>query len=563
MKGKILTPYKTDLFKSRKDPLGKDFKNYLNFYREENFFNPDPRKNIPYINNLSAALKEVDKNFNNPEQSTYNKRITENVRKELFKIGEIPFYGNSPTSVLKFAVEVSKGGKHFTKNSIGQMHNWGQKVAFGAGTIAKYNNENTIVRDVSPIATYMEKQVISWLAEAFGYKPDFSWKNSQKTKVNFDEVSSGNIASCGTNANKEALFVARNKIFPDAVDKGFDGRNSIIIASEQVHYSIEKSCKEMGIGGENLKKAKTINLKMMANDRREGSLKDLMWKNAYQGKKIIGVVPTFGTTEAGALDDIEGSIRLVDEFEKEFGYRPHIHVDAAHGGGFVFHPRFDPKKGGLLKGIERADSITFDPHKMFYTPYEVGCVIFKRKSDHKKLFKKVNADYLFNDEEDYINIGPDRLEGSMGTEGVQQFWANLVGMGKLGLQVIQENTLRMADYLYEKIKSEENFQAMHKPEIDILCFRYHNKNLDERINDVINKEAQKILYERGKGYISHDKLFFRENEDDEGRKIDVFRSVIMNPHTDEEVIDRVIKEVKFGVNKTLRNINLATSKFLV
>jgi glutamate/tyrosine decarboxylase-like PLP-dependent enzyme len=200
---------------------------------------------------------------------------------------------------------------------------------------------------------------------------------------------------------------------------------------------------------------------------------------------------------------------------------------------------------------------------MFYTPYEAGCVIFKRKSDHKRLFKKVNADYLFNDEEDYINIGPDRLEGSMGTEGIQQFWAILVNMGKLGCQVIQENTLRMTDYLYERIKSEENFQAMHKPEINLCCFRYHNENLDERINDVINKETQKILYERGKVYVSHDKLFFRENEDDEGRKIDVLRYVAMHPRTDEEVVERIIKEVKFGVNKTLRKINLETSKFLV
>jgi glutamate decarboxylase len=563
MKGKILTPYKTELFKNKKDTLGKDYEEYLKFYREKNFFNPDPRKNILYINNLSDALKEVDKSFNNPEQTTYNKRITENVRNKLFKIGEMPYYGSSPESVLKFAVEASKGGKHFTKNSAGQMHSWGQKVGFGVGAIAKYNNENTIIRDVSPIATYMEWQAISWMADAFGYKPDYSWKNSKKTKINFDEVASGNITTGGTTANNEALYVARNKIFPDAVDKGFDGRNSIIIASEQSHYSIEKSCKEMGIGGENLKLAKTINFKMMANDRREGSLRDLMWENAYQDKKVIAIVPTFGTTEVGALDDIEGSIRLVDKFENEFEYRPHVHVDAAHGGGFVFHPKFDPKKGGLLKGIEKADSITFDPHKMFFTPYEAGCVIFKRKSDHKRLFKKVTADYLFNDEEDYINIGPDRIEGSMGTEGAQQFWANLVGMGKLGLQVIQENTLRMTNYLYERIKSEENFQTLHKPEINLCCFRYHNENLDERINDVINKEAQKIVYEGGNGYVSHDRPLFRENEDDEGRRIDVFRFVAMNPYTDEESVEKIIKEVKFGVNKTLRKINLETSKFLV
>ena len=255
--------------------------------------------------------------------------------------------------------------------------------------------------------------------------------------------------------------------------------------------------------------------------------------------------------------DLEGISKLIDDFEKEHGYRPHLHVDAAHGGGFVLHDKFNPKKGGLLKGIERADSITIDPHKMLYTHYSAGCILFKNKKDHKLL--KQDADYLFkNDEKN--NLGQYRVEGSMGIEGSLQTHASLFFLGKKGYQVIQEHTLRNTEYLAKKIKAEKNFEICNEPEMNILCFRYCNPNLSVEVNDEINKKAQKILYDRGNVYIANDKLLHRKDGTDEGRKIEVFRSVIMHPYTTRRDIDVAVKEVKRCVSEVINEMKDSLSK---
>ena len=119
-----------------------------------------------------------------------------------------------------------------------------------------------------------------------------------------------------------------------------------------------------------------------------------MYETAAKGEKVIGILGIAGTTETGNIDDLEGIADIIDKFEKDIGYRPHFHVDAAHGGGFVFHEEYSPSKNGKFKGIERADSVTIDPHKMLYTHYPAGMILFKDRQDHALL--KQRADYLIS-----------------------------------------------------------------------------------------------------------------------------------------------------------------------
>ncbi|MBS3118247.1 hypothetical protein J4417_01030 [Candidatus Woesearchaeota archaeon] len=261
------------------------------------------------------------------------------------------------------------------------------------------------------------------------------------------------------------------------------------------------------------------------------------------GKKSIAVA---GTTETGNIDDLEGIANLLDEFENEFEYRPHFHVDAAHGGGFVFHDLYSPKKNGLLKGINRADSITVDPHKMLYTHYNAGCILFKNKQDHYLL--KQTADYLFKNDGS-CNLGQFRVEGSMGLEGAIQTWASLFCLGKKGYQTILQHVLDLTEYLEGKIKATTCFEVLHKREMNILCFRYYNPEFSEEVNNEINKEAQKRMYDTGKAYISNENQL--HTIAGEKKKIEVFRAIPMHPWTKREDIDFAFEEVNNAICSTL------------
>jgi glutamate/tyrosine decarboxylase-like PLP-dependent enzyme len=141
----------------------------------------------------------------------------------------------------------------------------------------------------------------------------------------------------------------------------------------------------------------------------------------------------------------------------------------------------------------------------------------------------------------------------MGLEGTLQTWASLFAIGKRGYQIIQENTLRMTEYLCDKVKSEENFELINNPEMNIVAFKYNNMNLSPEMNDKINKKAQQIMYERGNAYIANDKLLHKKDEGDQGKEIEVFRAIPMHPYTTKKDVDKAFEEVKFGISKALED----------
>jgi glutamate/tyrosine decarboxylase-like PLP-dependent enzyme len=552
-----------------------EFHNELKYYRERYFLDPEGSNTKMFVEKskdmLQKLLKmytgrklEIDVDVKNGGKIAKvrirgdgnKKLVKENISKKC-KGNEIPYLGNSMEDTIDCLEDFSKEEIRFNHMFMGQMHPHDSIPSFVAGIAGKFLNGNTLAEEVSRVTTYLEKKTVAWLANEFGYNPDSSWMSIAKSKDDPDPKSSGNITVGGTTANLAALLVARNKAFKSSrkksndgtLEKGLNGKEGVVLGSEYSHYSLGKLCSYVGLGSDNFKKVKTLNKKMMAKDDRKDSLRESIWRYAKEGKKVIAVVATAGTTETGNIDDLDGIANLIDEFEEEFKYRPHYHVDAAHGGGFALHSKYNPKKGGKLKGIEKADSITVDPHKMLYTHYSAGCVIFKNKEDHKLL--KQHASYLFKPGEKN-NLGQYRVEGSMGLEGTLQTWASLFAIGKRGYEIIQENTLKMTEHIVEKVKSEKNFELLNDPEMNIVAFRYNNPNLSPEDNDKINKKAQRIMYNRRIAYISNDKLLHKKNENDEGREIQVFRAIPMHPYTTKRDVDIAFEEVKIGVDRALK-----------
>ncbi|RJQ15566.1 aspartate aminotransferase family protein [Candidatus Woesearchaeota archaeon] len=540
----------------------------INYYRNNYFLDPKGSNAELFLNQANKILVkllsmytgkdfQIDMKLNEGDFTTQIKvrdeTSTEQIKRKVAKFGyKMPEHGVSLDHLRDDLSDLLSSEICFNPEFIGQMHPHDNIASFVAGIAGKFLNGNTIAEEVSRVTTYLEKQTIAWLAQSFGYKPDISWMT---TVVDRKPLASGNITAGGTTANLTALIVARNKAFPDelftigAAHAGLHDA-AVVFGSEYSHYSIEKLCGYIGIGSDNFKKIKAPDKRMLL--RGTDSLEEKMWHAGRIKKKVVAVVATAGLTETGNIDDLYGIKKLIDKFEREFGYRPHFHVDAAHGGGFIFHPDFNIRDG-KFKGIQHADSITIDPHKMLYVHYTAGAILFKDRKDHALL--KQNADYLFKNN-GCNDLGQFRVEGSMGLEGALQTWASLYALGKEGYQVIQDHVLQMTAYMKQQIKGNPNFQLLHYPEMNLLAFRYYNPRFSEPLNDEINSKAQKVMYDRGNAYISNDGLLHRKDESDPGRKMQVFRAVVIHPYTTEKEIDLALNEVTMSVEKVLDEIAL-------
>jgi len=242
---------------------------------------------------------------------------------------------------------------------MGQIHPQGNKVGIIANMVAAYMNTNTIVREVSMAENRMEAEVLTRMAGWFGLPSgEFS----------------GNMTVGGTTANMAAMWVAREKVRQEMQKDGVSGRerrnaNFYVIGTEMAHYSIAKAVDMLG-GNVIFLKAETDGFKTdpesverLVRAVVEGSTRG---EERSREHRVMAIVGLAGETETGEIDDLAALAEIAER------YGIHFHVDGAYGGPFVLS-----KAGHRFAGIDRADSITIDPHKLLYTPYAAGAVLFR------------------------------------------------------------------------------------------------------------------------------------------------------------------------------------------
>lgn len=199
-------------------------------------------------------------------------------------------------------------------------------------------NQNLGAYSIGPSATAMELRVIRWLNDLIGY----------------DEKAGGNLTSGGMMANFIGLKLARDFSTGNvAQHEGLQG-NWAVYVSEERHVSIDKSVDAIGLGRNNLRTIATDESFKIQLDALEEAIK----KDKFDGIKPLCIIGLAGTTNLGAVDDLEALHNLAVKEQCWF------HIDAAYGGGMLLSKNKD-----LLKGIHLADSVTIDPHKWFYAPW--------------------------------------------------------------------------------------------------------------------------------------------------------------------------------------------------
>ncbi|HEX9734889.1 MAG TPA: pyridoxal-dependent decarboxylase [Thermoanaerobaculia bacterium] len=338
---------------------------------------------------------------------------------------------------------------------------------------------NTNVCGFEQSAVYVEEQVISWFRDLLG----------------FPETASGILVTGGSMANLLGLAVARH------ARAGFDVRREglqrplghaplVVYASEQTHSSVQKAVELLGLGSDALRLVPTY--EDYSVDL--GALRDAIHEDRRRGRRPICVVGNAGTVNTGALDDLEALARIC-RLEDVW-----LHVDGAFGALAALSPRLRPK----LKGLELADSVAFDLHKWMYMPYDVGCLLVRRRDDHRAAFQLVPA-YL-SPLPGGVAAGP-LMYADYGIELSRGFralkvWMSIKSHGIERYVRLIEQNVAQARYLAERVERHLHLELMAPVALNVVCLRYRlsgpqgEPGVEERMNE-LNRRILVALQESG------------------------------------------------------------------
>jgi L-2,4-diaminobutyrate decarboxylase len=365
-------------------------------------------------------------------------------------------------------------------------------------------NNGAAIYEMGPVNMAMEKNVIERFGSLIGYKTGFD----------------GIFTHGGTAGNLTAMLAARQagtdyNVWEDGVKS--ENRPGYMM-SEQSHYSIGRNVKIMGLGEESIIKIPFDSKFRMRTDL----LEEYKKKAEESGIKPIAVAANACSTATGSYDDLDA----IGDFCEKHGLW--FHVDGAHGMGVLFSEKYKNR----VKGINRADSVVIDFHKMLLVPALNTLVMFKNGEKSYETFAQ-KASYLFQKSQNNVwyNSAIRTIECTKSALGIIAYTA----MKYYGTSYYKEyidSRYDLAAIFATIIKSDKNFELAAEPESNIVCFRY-NPGIDAiEVNQVNARIREKIIKE-GSFYIVQTEL---------DRKI-WLRLTIINPITSEEDLRSLLKRI--------------------
>jgi glutamate/tyrosine decarboxylase-like PLP-dependent enzyme len=385
-----------------------------------------------------------------------------------------------------------------------------------ADLIASTLNANITCWRSGPAGTEIEQLVVRWLGSL----------------IRYDEDAKGLLTSGGSMANMIALLIAsRRTAGVDVSRKGLWNVEApmTIYASEEVHMSIAKAADVLGFGRDQVR--------LVACDERQrmrvDSLISHLKADRDRGLRPFCVVGSAGTVNTGAVDRLEEIAEVAREFDLWF------HVDGAYGAPGVL----DERKSELFAGLERADSVSLDPHKWLFVPVDAGCLLFRDAAAAAAAFSTEDADYI------KLHGHADDAAFAYWDYGVElsrrfralKIWLTLgyYGVRRLAEAISEDNSL--ATYLGEIVTTADDFELLAPVELSICCFRYvppELKGNDAELNKV-NERIMEVVQKGGRAYLS--------NATVNGKF--ALRACITNFRTTKADIDQTVEAVREAVRQ--------------
>ena len=386
---------------------------------------------------------------------------------------------------------VKTGNKQF----LNQLYSSENLPAIIGEFVTAITNTSMYTYEVAPMATLIEKELINKMCEIAGFSDG-----------------GGTFTTGGSNANMVAMMSARNKLLPQIKTQGLKGTQTLsVFVSEQSHYSFDTAANILGIGSNNVHKIKS-------NAKGQMLIEDL--NNQIKKSLQIGEIPFFiaataGTTLLGAFDPINE----IAEIAKQ--HNIWLHVDGSFGGSIILSKKYKY----LFNGLEKADSFTWNPHKLMNVPLIASVLLLKDKNRLLKNLTDLNTDYIYHDNEvQQYNLGEQSIQCGRRVDALK-VWLAWRFYGDDGYQNRINRMFELANYAKNKVENHNKLELLVNPQSLSVCFVYIN-NLSDN-TDELNLAIRDKLMKKGLSMVNYGYL---------NGKLTI-RLVISNPEINEKDLD--------------------------
>tara|TARA_B110000444_G_scaffold126707_1_gene119211 strand:- start:29392 stop:30825 length:1434 start_codon:yes stop_codon:yes gene_type:complete len=426
---------------------------------------------------------------------------------------QLPLEGNGINAVLD---DIDAYLKSCVKTNRPEFMNplWGgiNTAGLAGEIIATLTNTSMYTYELAPLATLIEQTLLRRMGEIVGFSGG-----------------AGTLTTGGSNGNMLGMLCARQAMLPSSTQTGFNGQSMVAYVSSEAHYSVLMAANVIGIGHHNtIKVACDENGCMLAS-----ALQDEIERTRREGGVPFCVISTAGTTVRGSFDPI-----------KEIGDIAHAnglwhHVDAAWGGSAMF----SSEHSALMDGVEFADSVCWDAHKMMGLPLICSAFLVKDSELLARVCAHGNvAHYLFHEESRNIDAGRYSLQCGRRNDALK-LWLAWRECGDAGWASLVDRFMELGDYLESRVNERDDMQMMSARMWTNVCFRFTPKGYDGDLNE-LNSEIRSRMMQNGNFMVS------RSNIGDDV----IFRAVMANPKITEKTLDGLLEEITHHCDEVMRGL---------
>jgi aromatic-L-amino-acid/L-tryptophan decarboxylase len=329
-----------------------------------------------------------------------------------------------------------------------------------ADLIADATNRYVGVWIAAPGLVQIEENVIQWFASMLG----------------MPQTAGGILVTGGSLANLVATITARREKLPPDFLRG------TVYTSEEAHHSVLKAALLAGLLPENVRNIPTDDRFRMDPEK----LAQAIQSDRQAGLLPFLIVGNAGTTNTGAVDDLS---RLADIAEQENCW---LHIDAAYGGFFTLTER--GRK--TLAGIDRADSVTLDPHKGLFLPYGTGSLIVRNREALRRAHT-VPAAYMPPMQHDdglvdFCELGPELSRDARGL----RVWLPFAMHGASVFRDALDEKLNLARFAAEELRKIPGVVIVAEPVLSLLAFRLRRADLAPEDEDALNRRWMSLVNQK-------------------------------------------------------------------
>jgi L-2,4-diaminobutyrate decarboxylase len=380
-------------------------------------------------------------------------------------------------------------------------------AALAAEVVISALNQSMDSFDQAPIATVVEQKMIRWLT----------------AHVGLPAASDGTFTTGGSQSNYMGLLLARDAFLQKHWDwstrkSGLpqEARRLRIFCSEVAHFTVEKAASQLGLGTDAVVRVAVDKHFCMS----PAALRDSLDSTYAAGLLPLAIVATAGTTDFGSVDPLSELTSLAQTAGAW------LHVDAAYGGALLFSAQHRSN----LHGIEAADSLGIDFHKLFWQP--IPCSAFLLRDARHFDSIKLHADYL-NPEAHADDGIPNLVTTSLLTTrrfDALKLWISFQTLGRTQLAAMIDRTIELARHAAREIRETPPLELLCEPQLSTVVFRYVGSHASSD-SDAINAALRQRLFDSGVAVIGRTRVHSRQ----------ALKFTCMNPTVTEVQMDELIR----------------------